>query len=100
MKYHDSPKSKIYCHYFNNDQHCPFEKFVCKFLHEDSGNCRYMKKCKRNMCQFKHGPKSHEAPMDKHQDMEAMDVMDDHDDSSPEFIEARKIECAAYCDQK
>ena len=52
------------------------------------------------MCQFKHEQESHEANMDKLKDMEAMDVMDDHDESSPEFIEARKIYCATYCDEK
>ena len=44
---------KLFCHYFNNDQTCPFND-DCVFLHEESGDCKYGESCEREFCMFQH----------------------------------------------
>ena len=44
---------KIYCHFYNNNETCPFDE-ECVFLHEDADMCRYGAKCEREYCMFKH----------------------------------------------
>ena len=41
-------------HYFNNNVNCPFDDFVCKFLHIASKNCKFGEKCKRMLCPYRH----------------------------------------------
>ena len=43
-----------FCHYFNNEKVCPFEKIGCKFLHKDSEVCYFGRKCRNKLCQYKH----------------------------------------------
>ena len=45
---------KKFCHYFNNEKSCPYEEIGCKFLHQNSEMCYFRKKCRNNLCQFKH----------------------------------------------
>ena len=45
--------TKLYCHYFNNEKICPFDK-DCIFLHENSTECKYGKLCERMNCMYKH----------------------------------------------
>ena len=47
---------KIYCHFFNNEKTCPYNK-DCVFLHENSTVCKYGAACERNYCMFKHKKK-------------------------------------------
>ena len=47
-----------FCHYFNNEKFCPYDKIGCKFKHEDAGKCDYDINCKFKLCQFKHSPKA------------------------------------------
>ena len=51
-------KHNIYCHYFNNDQICPFESQGCWFKHQESPECRYSSFCQRRLCGYKHQQKS------------------------------------------
>ena len=43
-----------FCHFYNNDKNCTYEKVGCKFRHEDSPKCKYDDKCNRKLCQFQH----------------------------------------------
>ena len=42
-----------FCHNFNSNKVCPFEKFGCKFKHEQSEKCKYGISCSVNLCQLK-----------------------------------------------
>ena len=42
------------CHYFNNKKECPYEEIGCKYLHADADRCKFLDKCNRYMCPFKH----------------------------------------------
>ena len=37
--------NKKFCHYFNNDQICPFDDIGCKFRHDVSDTCNFGKSC-------------------------------------------------------
>ena len=43
-----------FCHFYNNDQNCPFANLGCKFKHHDAPQCKYQKLCTSKLCQFKH----------------------------------------------
>ena len=43
-----------FCHYFNSDKPCPYEKVGCKFKHETAPECRFNLKCTFKLCQFTH----------------------------------------------
>ena len=47
-----------FCHFFNNQLHCPFEKIECMFLHSISPLCRYSDDCSNTLCQFRHNTRS------------------------------------------
>ena len=49
-----------FCHYFNNDKPCPYDKIGCKFKHEISPECRYNLNCTFKLCQFTHTTKKGE----------------------------------------
>ena len=49
-----------FCHYFNNDKPCPYDKVGCKFKHETAPECRFNLKCTFNLCQFTHTTKKGE----------------------------------------
>ena len=42
------------CHYFNNNQECPFQSVGCMFIHDDSKECDFGRTCSRILCHFKH----------------------------------------------
>ena len=54
VKSHHNSYKISFCHYYNNDQECPFQSLGCKFKHSDAKHCKDGKNCKRKMCQFKH----------------------------------------------
>ena len=43
-----------FCHYFNNQKICPFEKIGCKFRHEIAAICNFGQVCKNPLCQHRH----------------------------------------------
>ena len=43
-----------HCHYFNNKKECPFSDIGCMFLHKQSKECKYGKKCNTKLCMFQH----------------------------------------------
>ena len=43
-----------FCHYYNNEESCPFDEFGCKFRHEESQKCFNFSTCKRKLCQYRH----------------------------------------------
>ena len=47
-------KTKRKSHYYNNDKKCPFEQDGCKFAHEVSEQCKFIEKCKKTKCQYRH----------------------------------------------
>ena len=53
-KHRKGHRGKIFCHFYNNMQDCPYEEIGCMYLHEDSKICKYKKKCTTELCQFKH----------------------------------------------
>ena len=53
MQVHSSKQN--FCHYFNNQDSCPFDEFGCKFRHDKSPKCFRDSKCKRKLCQYRHG---------------------------------------------
>ena len=42
------------CHYFNNQEKCPFEEIGCMFDHSYSGACKYGNTCNKVLCSFQH----------------------------------------------
>ena len=66
MKKHNESHGNIekFCHYFNNEKQCPYDDLGCKFLHEDSDNCKFGKYCNFNLCQFKHNQKENNEEME------------------------------------
>ena len=49
-----------FCHYYNNDKPCPYDKVGCKFKHENAPECRFNLKCTFKLCQFTHTTKKGE----------------------------------------
>ena len=44
---------KLFCYFYNNNLECPRDA-QCIFLHEQSENCKYSKRCEREKCMYKH----------------------------------------------
>ena len=42
---------KPFCYFYNNDLECPHDA-QCIFLHENSGSCKYGKRCEREKCMY------------------------------------------------
>ena len=53
-KHVEGHKETRICHYFNNNEKCPFVKVGCKFVHKTASVCRYADQCQRTKCQFRH----------------------------------------------
>ena len=70
---------KIYCHYYNNNQECPFQN-ECIFAHLSSKECVYGNECERFYCMFRHEKHFQESEEDK----EDKDDNDDGDDECDE----------------
>ena len=49
-----------FCHYFNSDKPCPYDKVGCRFKHETAPECRFNLKCTFKLCQFTHTTKKGE----------------------------------------
>ena len=49
-----------FCHYYNNDKPCPYDKVGCKFKHENAPECRFNLRCTFKLCQFTHTTKKGE----------------------------------------
>ena len=71
-----------FCHYFNNDKPCPYDKIGCKFKHEISPECRYNLKCTFKLCQFTHTTKKGEELVHR-QELETHNegVVEDNEES-------------------
>ena len=70
-------KSKLFCHYFNNEKDCPFEG-RCIFAHEESPECRFGQTCERVMCMFSHDERDvSDTESDNENDEEDIDENDD-----------------------
>ena len=49
-----------FCHYYNSDKPCPYDKVGCRFKHENAPECRFNLKCTFKLCQFTHMTKKGE----------------------------------------
>ena len=58
---------KLYCHYYNNDDECPFDS-ECIFAHEDADICKYGEACERINCMYKHEDKINDSEDDDSED--------------------------------
>lgn len=58
-------KDVKFCHYYNNDKHCPYEDIGCMFKHATSEMCRFGSRCQNILCQFRHGNKKGGVVNDK-----------------------------------
>ena len=47
---------KRFCHFWNNGR-CRYKDTECRFLHEESPECRYGKECNMRRCMFYHSQK-------------------------------------------
>jgi len=54
-----------FCHYFNSDKPCPYDKVGCRFKHETAPECRFNLKCTFKLCQFTHTTKKGEEALHK-----------------------------------
>ena len=85
-----------YCHFFNNQKTCPFEKIGCMFLHQHADICIFGVKCKNKLCQFKH--------IDNIDNSIEENVHDDLDDKFDQLTYMEKLEtkdvfCDLYCNR-
>ena len=113
MQMHD--KQTKFCHYFNNGKICRFEELGCKFRHADSKECRFMEKCRKKLCEFKHSFKSQSTDevievsdvqlvevevRDENatEDKTNKEIIDGDNFESDEFEEAKEMFCDRYCD--
>ena len=53
LQIHENRQIKT-CHYFNNENFCPFAELGCKFLHIIATKCKYDELCSKSMCAFQH----------------------------------------------
>ena len=54
LEMHKKGEAQRFCHYFNNKKKCPYQDVGCKFLHEESPDCRFEHLCSRQLCQYRH----------------------------------------------
>ena len=54
IKMHEGESEFRKCHFYNNGKDCPYEEIGCKFLHQESTECKFKRKCKFDRCQFRH----------------------------------------------
>ena len=51
----NTQKQEMYCHFYNNNKSCDFEKMTgknCQFVHQKSPGRRFWIVCSRNKCMF------------------------------------------------
>ena len=91
-------KSK-YCHFFNNDKVCLFEKIGCTFKHDRSPQCKFGDKCNRNLCQYSHnkGGINILHPVEKFIDEESEDEIEDDIYLNQNCNELDDFMCEKYC---
>ena len=70
-----------YCHYYNNDKFCPYEELDCKFLHQVDNDCKFGKKCNKEMCPKRHSEEEQENNGDKETDT-AQEYISDNDEDN------------------
>ena len=70
----------LFCHYFNNEEDCPFED-ECVFVHEESDVCKFGKACERILCMYKHERRN----SDENDDNDGSDDESESDDSDDEL---------------
>ena len=78
-------ESSKFCQYFNNSKSCPYEEIGCQFKHAVADNCKYDRKCKFKLCQYKHTQYVSSEQVEKESDKivenehEKFDVMDEEE---------------------
>ena len=91
LEVHSKENTK-FCHYFNNEKYCPYERIGCKFLHQNSSICYFGKRCANNLCQFRHSEQSYNADDD--------DLRDKFEKlSEMEKDESKEVFCDIYCNR-
>ena len=80
-----------FCHYFNNEKNCPYDKLGCKFLHQHAERCYFGEKCKNKLCQFKH---TDQKDMLKDELTNKFNKLTDM-----EKDEAKEVFCDIYCNR-
>ena len=76
---------KIFCHYFNNDQDCPFDD-QCIFAHEESPECKFGRGCERMLCMFQHEDEENSDDEDNNDDDGDDDDDNDCDDDTEDGV--------------
>ena len=64
-----------FCHFYNNNKICVFEKIGCKFRHKTSPQCKFGKACTRKLCQYRHED-NHIERNPSHEDSDVMETSD------------------------
>ena len=99
-KHKKGHRGKIFCHFYNNMKHCPYEKIGCMFLHEDSETCKFGVKCTNEMCQFKHLDNDETDDDETNTDQDETNTYDDErQNDEDEEVEEIIFKCGK-CDQK
>ena len=75
MQNHDSPASMKNCHYFYNGKKCPDEEIGCMFAHVVSDICTFGRRCKNELCSFKHETENNDDNLEKQ--FESREVLSD-----------------------
>ena len=79
-----------FCHFYNNEKHCPFKEFGCRFKHENSPECFFKDRCKNKLCQYKHKVKQNKDAR--------VNILEPIEKYSDEFeYDSRNILCEHYC---
>ena len=47
-------KKRNFCHFFNNEDKCPYVELGCKFKHEVSEFCKLGRWCRKRLCKYRH----------------------------------------------
>ena len=95
-----------YCHYYNNGKVCPFQKLGCRFKHEESQCRRYIDKCKKPLCGFKHengsdiinNSKKSQTKITDSEDKMNEGIINSEGFNYDEYEEAKEMVCEHYCD--
>ena len=75
MQNHDSPASMKNCHYFYNGKKCLYEEIGFMFAHVVSDICTFGRRCKNELCSFKHETENNDDNLEKQ--FESREVLSD-----------------------
>ena len=82
-----------FCHYFNNEDKCPYEEVGCMFKHEQSPRCRYETTCSNKLCQFQH--RKNETQLNEENTSTDSEIIEpsEHDMNNESDSESDELEC-------